>query len=191
MVTLNKIYTKTGDAGTTALGNGARIEKFSLRVTTYGTVDELNSAVGVAAQYVESAVLKDLIKIQNDLFDLGADFCKPILTDHQEKKVSELRVSETQVNRLEEQIDIMNSSLQPLKSFVLPGGSIAASHLHLCRTICRRAERYAVELASKELINTESLKYLNRLSDWFFVAARCENDNGTTDTLWVPGSNLG
>ena len=191
MVTLNKIYTKTGDAGTTALGNGARIEKFSLRVTTYGTVDELNSAVGVAAQYVESAVLKDLIKIQNDLFDLGADFCKPILTEHQEKKVSELRVSETQVNRLEEQIDIMNSSLQPLKSFVLPGGSIAASHLHLCRTICRRAERYAVELASKELINTESLKYLNRLSDWFFVAARCENDNGTTDTLWVPGSNLG
>ena len=190
MVTLNKIYTKTGDTGTTALGNGKRIEKFSLRVTTYGTVDELNCTLGIARQHVNTSLLPNLINIQNDLFDLGADFCKPISKDQQKTETSELRISHSQVNRLEQQIDIMNAFLEPLKSFVLPGGSISASNLHLCRTVCRRAERYAVELASKELVNTEALKYLNRLSDWFFVAARCENENGRADTLWVPGSNL-
>ena len=190
MVTLNKIYTKTGDEGTTSLGNGVRTEKFSLRVKTYGSIDEINSNVGVAAHYANKALQTNLKNIQNDLFDLGADFCNPILEDKNNIKTSELRVSYHQVKRIEQEIDLMNVSLEPLKSFVLPGGDIAACHLHLCRTVCRRAERYAVELASKELINSESLKYLNRLSDWFFVAARCQNNNGSTDILWVPGSNL-
>ena len=190
MVTLNKIYTKTGDEGITALGNGTRTKKFSIRVTTYGTVDELNSFVGMATQYAKPVLLPDLEKIQNDLFDLGADLCKPFSTDQNNIKVSELRISTSQVERLEKQIDKMNATIKPLKSFVLPGGSISATQLHICRTVCRRAERYAVELASIELVNTEALKYLNRLSDWFFVAARCENENGKTDTLWVPGSNL-
>ena len=190
MVILNKIYTRTGDKGTTALGNGERTEKFALRVTTYGSVDELNSNVGLATQYARESLLEDLKKIQNDLFDLGADLCKPIIKSQNNTSVSELRISSNQVARLEQQIDILNAPLAPLKSFVLPGGSISASHLHVCRTVCRRAERYAVELASQELVNTEALKYINRLSDWFFVAARSENDNGKKDTLWVPGSNL-
>ena len=189
MVTLNKIYTKTGDKGTTALGDGKRIDKFSLRVTTYGTVDELNSTVGLATQFTSDLVLISLKEIQNDLFDLGADFCKPIPSDHGSQTVSDLRILSSQVYRLEKQIDQMNISLNPLKSFVLPGGSLSSSYLHLCRTVCRRAERYAVQLASQELINQESLKYLNRLSDWFFVTARFENQNGANDTLWVPGSN--
>ena len=189
MVTLNRIYTKTGDGGTTALGDGKRIDKFSLRVMTYGTVDELNSTVGLATQFASDLVLVKLKKIQNDLFDLGADFCKPMPSDLQDQGVSDLRIVSSQVYRLEKQIDEMNVSLQPLKSFVLPGGSISSSYLHLCRTVCRRTERYAVQLASQELINQESLKYLNRLSDWFFVTARLENQNGEKDTLWVPGSN--
>ena len=189
MVTLNKIYTRTGDKGTTALGNGERIEKFDLRVIAYGSVDELNSNVGLAVQYANESLIQDLQKIQNDLFDLGADFCKPISESKNETSISELRISSNQVMRLEQQIDALNESLDPLKSFVLPGGSLSASQLHLCRTVCRRAERYAVELASKEVINAEALKYLNRLSDWFFVAARSENENGNTDTLWVPGLN--
>ena len=190
MVTLNKIYTKTGDEGTTALGNGKRTKKFSLRVITYGSVDELNSCIGLAIQYANPTLIPDLINIQNDLFDLGADLCKPFSEDHDKTKQSELRISSSQVERLEQQIDKMNVAIKPLKSFVLPGGSISASQLHVCRTVCRRAERYAVELASQELVNTEALKYINRLSDWFFVAARSENDNGKKDTLWVPGSNL-
>lgn len=189
MVTLNKIYTKTGDSGTTALGDGKRTDKFSLRVTTYGTVDELNSAVGLAAQFASYDVSIKLKRIQNDLFDLGADFCKPFPEDVNGETVSDLRMLNSQVYDLEKQIDEMNLSLETLKSFVLPGGSISSSYLHLCRTICRRAERYAVELASQERINKESLKYLNRLSDWFFVTARLENQNGANDTLWVPGSN--
>ena len=189
MVTLNKIYTKTGDEGHTSLGNGKRTEKYALRVTAYGSVDELNSNVGLAAQYTNATLSKELKKIQNDLFDLGADLCKPISSEINDKPVSELRILEAQVTRLEKEIDTMNSNLKPLKSFVLPGGCLSASHLHLCRTVCRRAERYTVELSSKEIINTETLKYLNRLSDWFFVAARCENENGETDTLWIPGSN--
>ena len=189
MVTLNKIYTKTGDGGTTALGDGERTNKFSLRVTTYGTVDELNATVGLATQFVSDSVLIRLTEIQNDLFDLGADFCKPITTSDVKITVKDLRISTSQVYRLEKQIDEMNLSIKPLKSFVLPGGSMAASYLHICRTVCRRAERYAVQLATEELINQESLKYLNRLSDWFFVTARIENKNGENDTLWVPGSN--
>ena len=189
MVTLSKIYTKTGDGGTTALGDGKRTDKFSLRVTTYGTVDELNSTVGLATLFASDHVLINLKKIQNDLFDLGADFCKPISTNPKSPKVTDLRILSSQVYRLEQQIDEMNLLLQTLKSFVLPGGSMSSSYLHLCRTVCRRAERYAVELASKELINQDSLKYLNRLSDWFFVTARLENQNGANDTLWVPGSN--
>ncbi len=189
MVILNKIYTRTGDKGTTALGNGERTEKFALRVTTYGSVDELNSNVGLATQYARESLLEDLKKIQNDLFDLGADLCKPILKSQNNTSVSELRISSNQVARLEQQIDILNAPLAPLKSFVLPGGSFSASQLHLCRTVCRRAERYAVELATKEEVNPESLKYLNRLSDWFFVVARSENENGKTDILWVPGLN--
>ena len=189
MVTLNKIYTKTGDGGTTALGDGNRTDKFSLRVNTYGTVDELNSTVGLATQFASKSVLVNLKKIQNDLFDLGADFCKPISVDPTTQKRSDLRILASQVFQLETQIDEMNSYLQTLKSFVLPGGSMSSSYLHLCRTVCRRAERYAVQLASEELVNQESIKYLNRLSDWFFVTARLENQNGENDTLWVPGSN--
>ncbi len=189
MVTLNKIYTKTGDKGKTALGNGERIDKFSIRVETYGSVDELNSNVGIAKQYARQSLLPNLINIQNDLFDLGADFCKPISQNQSGSEEIGLRISNSQVHRLEQEIDTMNSYLEPLKSFILPGGSICSSHLHLCRTVCRRAERYAVKLASKEIINPESLKYLNRLSDWFFVAARRENENGASDVLWVPGSN--
>ena len=189
MVILNKIYTRTGDQGMTALGNGQRTEKFALRVTTYGSVDELNSNVGLATQYAAKSLIKDLKKIQNDLFDLGADLCKPFVRSQNENTVSELRISSNQVLRLEQQIDILNASLAPLKSFVLPGGSLSASQLHLCRTVCRRAERYAVKLASEAEVNSESLKYLNRLSDWFFVAARSENENGKNDTLWVPGLN--
>lgn len=189
MVTLNKIYTKTGDNGSTALGNGERTTKFSLRVNTYGTVDELNSNVGVAAHYASASLKPDLVKIQNDLFDLGADLCKPNIEKQSETNVVELRIVSSQVKRLEQQIDIMNESLRPLKSFVIPGGNLSACHLHLCRTVCRRAERFAVELATQEMINEECLKYLNRLSDWFFVSARRENENGKTDALWIPGSN--
>ena len=189
MVTLNKIYTKTGDEGTTALGDGNRTDKFSLRVNTYGTVDELNSTVGLATQFASKSVLVNLKKIQNDLFDLGADLCKPISVETTIQKKSDLRILASQVIQLETQIDEMNSYLQTLKSFVLPGGSMSSSYLHLCRTVCRRAERYAVQLASEELVNQESIKYLNRLSDWFFVTARLENQNGENDTLWVPGSN--
>ena len=189
MVTLNKIYTKTGDNGTTALGNGERTKKFALRVTTYGSVDELNSTVGLARQYATPSLISNLKNIQNDLFDLGADFCKPISAKQEQGKAQALRITNFQVKRLEQQIDIMNSSLEPSKSFVLPGGSMSASYLHLCRTVCRRAERFAVQLASKELVNPESLKYLNRLSDWFFVAGRIANNNGLDDVLWVPGAN--
>jgi cob(I)alamin adenosyltransferase len=187
MVTLNKIYTRTGDDGTTALGDGHRTSKFSLRVTTYGTVDELNSSVGLATLHASKFLEPKLTKIQNDLFDLGADFCKP--SNNVDSPNTDLRIINSQVIRLEMEIDDMNSSLEPLKSFVLPGGTASATYLHLCRTICRRAERYAVHLASKEKISPEAVKYLNRLSDWFFVAARFENKSISGDALWIPGSN--
>lgn len=189
MVVLNKIYTKTGDAGETALGNGARVAKHSMRVTSYGTVDEANSAVGLARLHTEGALDDKLASIQNDLFDLGADLCRPEMEKDAEAEYPPLRMSSAQVDRLEAEIDEMNDALEPLRSFILPGGSALAAHLHHCRTVTRRAERLTVELATMETVNEAAVKYLNRLSDWFFVASRIANDDGRADVLWVPGAN--
>ncbi|GFE50963.1 cob(I)yrinic acid a,c-diamide adenosyltransferase [Roseobacter cerasinus] len=189
MVVLNKIYTKTGDAGETALGNGARVAKHALRVTAYGTSDELNSFVGVARLEAAGAVDEALSRIQNDLFDLGADMCRPDMEQDAEAEYPPLRMIDAQVTRLESEIDVMNAELDPLRSFILPGGSALAAHLHVCRTVSRRAERLCVELATMEAINSSAVKYLNRLSDWFFVAARMANNGGKDDVLWVPGAN--
>ncbi|MCA3487950.1 MAG: cob(I)yrinic acid a,c-diamide adenosyltransferase [Rhodobacter sp.] len=187
MVVLSKIYTKTGDAGETALGNGARVAKHSIRVNAYGTVDETNATVGMARQHSTGEIDAALARIQNDLFDLGADLCRPDMERDHEAGYVPLRILERQVLRLEAEIDAMNARLQPLRSFILPGGSALAAHLHLCRTVSRRAERLTVELATMEAINAEAVKYLNRLSDWFFVAGRIANDDGKADVLWVPG----
>lgn len=189
MVVLNKIYTRTGDAGETALGNGERVAKHTLRVSTYGTSDELNATVGVARLQATGDMDDWLALIQNDLFDLGADMCRPDMDQDADAEYPPLRMIATQVDRLETEIDCMNSALSPLRSFVLPGGSALAAHLHICRTVARRAERLAVELATIETVNPEAIKYLNRLSDWFFVASRVANDNGAADVLWVPGAN--
>lgn len=189
MVVLNRIYTKTGDAGETALGNGQRVAKHSLRVTAYGTVDETNSVVGLARLHAQGDIDAALARIQNDLFDLGADLCRPEMEKDNEAGYPVLRVVPSQVARLEAEIDAMNARLQPLRSFILPGGAPLAAQLHLCRTVSRRAERLTVELATMESINDEAVKYLNRLSDWFFVAARIANDEGRADVLWVPGAN--
>jgi cob(I)alamin adenosyltransferase len=187
MVVLSKIYTKTGDAGETALGNGARVAKHSLRVQAYGTVDETNATIGLARLHATGAIDEGLRRVSNDLFDLGADFCRPDMERDHEAGYVPLRILESQVLRLEAEIDAMNDRLSPLRSFILPGGSTLAAHLHLCRTVCRRAERLTVELATMEAINPEAVKYLNRLSDWFFVAGRIANDDGKADVLWVPG----
>lgn len=187
MVVLSKIYTKTGDAGETALGNGARVAKHSIRVNAYGTVDETNATVGMARQHSTGEIDAALARIQNDLFDLGADLCRPDMERDHEAGYVPLRILDRQVLRLETEIDAMNARLQPLRSFILPGGSALAAHLHLCRTVSRRAERLTVELATMEAINAEAVKYLNRLSDWFFVAGRIANDDGKADVLWVPG----
>ncbi|MGV6811161.1 MAG: cob(I)yrinic acid a,c-diamide adenosyltransferase [Brevirhabdus sp.] len=189
MVVLSKIYTKTGDAGETALGNGTRVAKHSMRVTAYGTVDETNATVGMARLHASGATGERLAMIQNDLFDLGADMCRPDMDKDAEADYPPLRMADTQVARLEAEIDDMNASLEPLRSFILPGGSTLAAHLHLCRTVSRRAERLSVELATMEAVNPAAVKYLNRLSDWFFVAARIANENGKDDVLWVPGAN--
>ncbi len=189
MVTLNKIYTRTGDKGTTALGNGDRVEKHSLRVTAYGTVDETNATVGLARMHAASEMDDALARIQNDLFDVGADLCRPDLAKDNEAEYPPLRINAAQVDRLEAEIDAMNDGLQPLKSFILPGGSALAANLHLCRTVSRRAERLASELAQAGDVNSDAVVYLNRLSDWFFVASRVANDNGASDVLWVPGQN--
>ncbi|MDG1294861.1 MAG: cob(I)yrinic acid a,c-diamide adenosyltransferase [Planktomarina sp.] len=189
MVVLNKIYTKTGDAGTTALGNGARIEKHALRVNAYGTVDETNATVGLARQHSTGDMDAQLAAIQNDLFDLGADLCRPDMEKDADAEYQPLRMTAAQVTRLEAEIDAMNDALEPLRSFILPGGSALAAQLHLCRTVSRRAERMTVELAGQEAINASALQYLNRLSDWFFVAGRIANDDGRADILWVPGAN--
>lgn len=189
MVVLNKIYTKTGDAGETALGNGARVAKHSMRVTAYGTVDETNATVGMARLHAGDDLDSKLAAIQNDLFDLGADLCRPDMEKDADAEYPPLRVSDTQVTRLENEIDTMNAKLTPLRSFILPGGSKLAAHLHLCRTVSRRAERLSVELATMEAVNPAAVKYLNRLSDWFFVASRIANNNGEDDVLWVPGAN--
>lgn len=189
MVVLNKIYTKTGDAGETALGNGARIAKHSLRVAAYGTVDETNAVIGIARLHATGTLDSQLAMIQNDMFDLGADLCRPEMDKDAEAEYPPLRVTDAQVSRLESEIDTMNGILEPLRSFILPGGSAQAAHLHLCRTVSRRAERLAVELAAVEPVNPAVVKYLNRLSDWFFVASRMANDEGRADVLWVPGAN--
>lgn len=189
MVVLNKIYTKTGDHGETALGNGTRVAKHSMRVTAYGTVDETNATVGLARLHAEGDLDAKLAMIQNDLFDLGADMCRPDMEKDAEAEYPPLRMSDTQVSRLEDEIDAMNDALEPLRSFILPGGSSLAAHLHLCRTVSRRAERLAVELATMESVNPSAVKYLNRLSDWFFVASRIANSDGKDDVLWVPGAN--
>jgi cob(I)alamin adenosyltransferase len=189
LVVLNKIYTRTGDAGETALGNGDRVAKYALRVSTYGTSDELNSTVGVARLHSLGEMDDQLALIQNDLFDLGADMCRPDMDQDATAEYPPLRLIATQVDRLEVEIDAMNAGLSPLRSFILPGGNALAAHLHICRTVARRAERLAVELATIETVNPVAIKYLNRLSDWFFVAARVANDNGAADVLWVPGAN--
>jgi cob(I)alamin adenosyltransferase len=189
MVVLNKIYTKTGDGGETALGNGARVKKHALRVTAYGTSDELNCFVGVARLKSDGEMDARLALIQNDLFDLGADLCRPDMDQDAQSDYPPLRMTTEQVLRLEREIDAMNARLKPLRSFILPGGSELAAHLHVCRTVARRAERLAVELALQETINVAAVTYLNRLSDWFFVAARIANNEGNDDVLWVPGAN--
>lgn len=189
MVVLNKIYTKTGDAGETALGDGQRVAKHAPRVIAYGTADELNATLGLARQHAEGELDARLARIQNDLFDLGADLCCPDMERDDEAEYPRLRVAEAQVARLESEIDAMNAGLEPLRSFILPGGSPLAAHLHLCRTVARRAERYTVELATMEHVNPAAVRYLNRLSDWFFVAARVCNDDGRADVLWVPGAS--
>lgn len=189
VVVLNKIYTKTGDAGETALGNGARVAKHAMRVTAYGTVDELNAFVGVARLEASGDVDTGLSRIQNDLFDLGADLCRPDMEKDAEAEYPPLRMTDAQVARLEAEIDAMNADLEPLRSFILPGGSALSAHLHVCRTVARRAERLSVELATMEAVNPAAVKYLNRLSDWFFVAARIANNGGKDDVLWVPGAN--
>ena len=189
MVVLNRIYTRTGDAGETALGNGARVAKHSVRVAAYGTVDETNATLGLARLHASGEMDAALARVQNDLFDLGADLCTPDIENDATAEYPRLRVVASQVTRLEAEIDAMNAKLTPLRSFILPGGSPLAAHLHLCRTVSRRAERHVVELASIETINDDAVKYLNRLSDWFFVAGRIANDDGAADVLWVPGAN--
>ena len=185
MIKLNKIYTKTGDRGDTALGDGKRVLKDSLRVSAYGNVDELNASIGIITLYANTELKRKLKNIQNDLFDIGADLCVPI----SEKNKDRLRLSTNQIETLELEIDEMNSILEPLNSFVLPGGCRSATFLHMARTICRRAERSVVSLRSQEDINNNTLVYLNRLSDWLFVASRVENQVNSSEVLWAPGKN--
>ena len=189
MVVLNRIYTRTGDDGTTALGSGERRPKYDLRIAAYGTVDETNAAIGIVRLHLADARELDAMLglIQNDLFDLGADLAVP----EREGKAERLRVLASQVERLERDIDALNAQLAPLTSFVLPGGTPAAAHLHLARTICRRAERIMVELAARpgEPVSDAAIQYMNRLSDFLFVASRAVNNNGAGDVLWVPGQN--
>jgi cob(I)alamin adenosyltransferase len=194
MVVLNKIYTRTGDKGTTALGSGERVRKDSLRVSAYGTVDETNAVIGMARIHLAGAsfdidVDAMLGRIQNDLFDLGADLCMP---DRGKPLPYEpLRIVPEQIARLEQEIDAMNADLKPLRSFVLPGGTPGAAALHVARTVCRRAERLVVQLAAEpdEPVSEAVVRYLNRLSDLLFVASRYVNDRGDADVLWVPGQN--
>ncbi|MCC6203810.1 MAG: cob(I)yrinic acid a,c-diamide adenosyltransferase [Hyphomicrobiales bacterium] len=190
MVKLNKIYTRTGDKGTTGLGTGERRSKADLRIEAFGTVDEANSCIGMARIHTGAShpeIDAMLARIQNEMFDLGADLCVP--DDGKPPEYEPLRIIASQVKQLEADIDRLNKALQPLKSFILPGGSPAAAALHLARTTARRAERLMVALAEKEKVGPEALKYINRLSDFLFVAARAVNDNGNADVLWVPGKS--
>ncbi|MGZ3409607.1 MAG: cob(I)yrinic acid a,c-diamide adenosyltransferase [Xanthobacteraceae bacterium] len=189
MVVLNRIYTRTGDDGTTSLGNNERRKKYDLRVEAYGTLDEVNATIGLARLHTAQDEVLDaqLARIQNDMFDVEAD----LSLAEKGPGGARLTVTETQVNWLEAQIDAMNDRLLPLKSFVLPGGKPAAAYLHLARTVCRRAERIMVELADRpgESVGAPSLMYVNRLSDYLFVASRHANDDGAADVLWAPGKN--
>jgi cob(I)alamin adenosyltransferase len=191
MVVLSKIYTRTGDDGSTALGSGRRVPKYDLRVEAYGTLDETNAAIGLARLHARGAQPEldaMLARIQNDLFDLGADLCFP---DETKDARGRLNVTDAQVERLETEIDRLNRELKPLRSFVLPGGTPVSSFLHLARTIARRAERLMVALAARqdETVNEAALRYINRVSDFLFVASRYANDKGQTDVLWVKGQN--
>lgn len=186
MVRLTKIYTRGGDGGETSLGDGSRVAKHDLRVGAYGTVDEANAVIGIARLHVDDRDDALLARIQNDLFDLGADLCTPEGT---ERGSGALRVVAEQVDWLEAQIDRINEKLAPLESFVLPAGSPAAAHLHHARTVARRAERMVTALATEEPVNTQAVAYLNRLSDLLFVLSRACNDDGAADVLWVPGAN--
>jgi cob(I)alamin adenosyltransferase len=189
MVRIDKIYTRTGDKGRTRLSTGEEVAKWHPRVTAYGTVDELNAALGVAALEADGELLARIRRIQNDLFDLGADLATP-----DRGRVLEwtpLRIVEAQVTRLEEEIDAMNAAIPPLDSFILPGGSRLSAQLHVARTLCRRAERDMAHLASlpDEPVNAAALAFINRLSDWLFVAGRAANNDGADDIKWVPGAN--
>ena len=186
MVRLTRIYTRGGDAGDTSLGDGTRVTKHALRVAAYGTVDEANAAIGIARLHANVESDEMLGRIQNDLFDLGADLCTP---EGGRRAAGALRIVPAQTERLEREIDAMNATLTPLDSFVLPGGTAAAAHLHLARTVVRRAERLVSELGQAESVNPEALKYLNRLSDHLFVLGRRLNDSGARDVLWRPGAN--
>ena len=186
MVRLNRIYTRTGDQGTAALGNGERRKKSDLRFAAIGEVDEANAAIGLARLHAHADLDRTLARVQNDLFDLGADLAVP---PDGEKGKSRLRVAEAQVTRLEAEIDRYNADLAPLTSFVLPGGTAAAAALHLARTVTRRAERAVVALDEREPVNPAAVAYVNRLSDLLFVAARFANEKGEGDVLWVPGEN--
>jgi cob(I)alamin adenosyltransferase len=189
VVVLNRIYTKTGDDGSTSLGNGERRKKYDLRVDAYGTLDEVNAVIGLARLGTATNALLDpmLARIQNDLFDVEAELC----LSEKGPGGAKMTVTDAQVEWLEQQIDLLNAGLQPLRSFVLPGGTPAASYLHLARTVCRRGERLMVELADKDSagVGDAALKYVNRLSDFLFVAGRHANDKGARDVLWVPGAN--
>lgn len=186
MVQLTRIYTRGGDKGLTSLGDGTRVPKHSLRMDAIGTVDEANGVLGLARLHAEGDADAMLERIQNDLFDLGADLCTP---EQENPKYPPLRIVDAQVDRLEQEIDRLNAELSPLKSFVLPGGSPAAAYLHLGRTAARRAERLMTELATAEAVNEAALRYINRLSDHLFVLARWLNDKGAADVLWKPGAN--
>lgn len=187
MVKLTRIYTRTGDTGTTGLGDGSRVQKHGVRVTAYGSVDEANAVLGVARLHVPPALDKAIERVQNDLFDVGADLCTP---EQPAPEYPPLRITQPQVHWLERDIDRMNADLPALRSFVLPGGTAAAAHLHQARTVVRRAERDISALAAEEIINPLALTYMNRLSDWLFVAARHVNlEAGAGDVLWQPGQN--
>jgi len=189
VVKLTRIYTKGGDKGTTSLGTGKRVPKHDQRVEAYGTVDEANAAIGIARLHTKGDADDMLARIQNDLFDLGADLCAPEDNRAGEGSKERLRIIDAQVERLEHEIDRMNEALAPLNSFVLPGGSAASAYLHLARTIARRAERDMTRLAESEPVNPAAIRYINRLSDHLFVLARFLNDKGANDVLWKPGAN--
>lgn len=191
MVVLNRIYTRTGDAGDTALSDGSRVAKHDPRVEAYGTVDELNATLGVARLHAGAEMADRLGVIQNELFDLGADLSRPNMNRDADAPYPVLRTVQEQVDRLEAEIDLMNAPLGALRSFILPGGSTLAAHLHVARTVARRAERRATELAQAGDTNPVAVKYLNRLSDWLFVAARVANAEAGGDVLWVPGASRG